>query len=77
MEIRFFRRSSEYMHKEAIALSDGVNNQGVEVITLPDDVLGMLAEASASILATEAEKGPIAAKAADVYKSLMSDLGYA
>ncbi|MWB77697.1 ABC transporter substrate-binding protein [Pseudooceanicola sp. 216_PA32_1] len=76
MEIRFFRRSAEYMHKEAIALSEGIANENVQVITLPDDVLAMLAEASSNILATEAERGEIATKAADVYTGLMKDLGY-
>jgi len=77
MEIRFFRRSSEYMHKEAIALSEGMANQGVEVVRLPDDVLELLAQASTDIMAKEAEKGEIAARAAEVTKTLLSDLGYA
>ncbi|EAQ04752.1 hypothetical extracellular solute-binding protein, family 7 [Pseudooceanicola batsensis HTCC2597] len=74
---RFYERSSEYQLGEAQALSSGIAEQGVEVVQLPDDVLEMLAEASAQILASEAEKGEIAARAADLYKSMMSDLGYA
>ncbi|MAY86022.1 MAG: ABC transporter substrate-binding protein [Pseudooceanicola sp.] len=73
---RFFLRSQEYSHKEAIALSQGVAEDGVEVINLPDDVLAILAETSTQILETEAAKGENAAKAADVYKTLMKDLGY-
>ena len=76
MEIRFFQRSAEYMHKEAIALSDGVNNQGVEVVQLPDDVLELFAKASADILETEKAKGEIAARAHEAYTGLMKDLGY-
>jgi hypothetical protein len=46
------------------------------VSELPDDVLAILADASAKILDTEAQKGERAAKAADIYKTLMTDLGY-
>ncbi len=73
---RFFLRSAEYQHKEAIALSEGVANEGIEVLQLPDDVLELLANASATILETEGQKGERAAKAADVYRTLMSDMGY-
>ncbi|MCA0872280.1 TRAP transporter substrate-binding protein DctP [Seohaeicola saemankumensis] len=76
MEIRFFRRSSEYMHKEAIALSSGIAEENVEVIDLPQDVLDLFAQASGAILEQEKAKGEIAARAYDVYTGLMSDLGY-
>jgi TRAP-type mannitol/chloroaromatic compound transport system substrate-binding protein len=74
---RFFLRSAEYQHFEAIALTEGVTNDGVEVMHLPDDVLEMLAAASAQILETEGQKGEKAAKAADIYRTLMKDMGYA
>ncbi len=77
MEIRFFLRSAEYMHKEAVALSWGKENQDVEVIELPQDVLDMFAEASANILEQEKAKGETAAKAHEIYTGLMADLGYA
>lgn len=73
---RFFLRSAEYQHKEAIALTEGQANEGIEVVQLPDDVLEMLAGASAKILETEGQKGERAAKAADVYRTLMKDMGY-
>lgn len=76
VQARFFLRTAEYQHQEALALADGVANQGVEVVTLPDDVLGLLAEASKKILEAEAQKGEQAAKAADIYRNLMKDLGY-
>lgn len=76
IETRFFLRSSEYQHFEAIALSEGVADQGVEVVQLPDDVLELLATASANILEAEGQKGERAAKAADVYRTLMNDMGY-
>ena len=76
IETRFFLRSAEYQHKEAIALSEGVANDGVEVVNLPDDVLAMLSTASADILEKEGQKGERAAKAAEVYRTLMKDMGY-
>lgn len=76
IENRFFLRSAEYQHKEAIALSEGVANDGVEVVNLPDDVLAMLSTASADILEKEGQKGERAAKAAEVYRTLMKDMGY-
>jgi len=76
MEIRFFQRSSEYMHKEAIALASGIDENGVEVIQLPDEVLTVMGQASKDIMASESAKGPLAEKAAGIYQGLMSDLGY-
>ncbi|MBL3702918.1 ABC transporter substrate-binding protein [Sulfitobacter sp. BDSS02] len=76
MQNRFFLRSQEYQHQEAVALASGVAENGIEVITLPDDVLEMLSNASKDILAKEAEKGERAAKAADIYRELMTDFGY-
>lgn len=76
IETRFFLRSAEYQHLEAIALSEGVANEGVEVLQLPEDVLELLANASAEILETEGQKGERAAAAADIYRTLMKDMGY-
>lgn len=76
IESRFFLRTAEYQHKEAIALSEGIANDGVEVVQIPDDVLEMMAEASGRILETEGQRGETAAKCADIYRTLMRDLSY-
>ena len=76
VENRFFLRTAEYQHQEAIALREGVEQNGLEVVTLPQDVLDMLSEASGTILETEGQKGENAAEAADIYRTLMKDLGY-
>lgn len=73
---RFFLRTAEYQHQEAIALREGVEEDGIEVVQLPDDVLQMLSEASAQILETEGQNGENAAAAADIYRTLMRDMGY-
>lgn len=77
VEERFYRRSLEYLHQEAVALTDGVNNQGVTVMQWPDDVKARFAEVAGGLIAKEAERGPKAAAAADRLTGLMKDLGYA
>lgn len=76
-DIRFYRRSVEYIHAEAVATTEGQRDQGVQLITLPDDVNELLAQASAKVMETEAARGERAAKAADIYLGLMKDVGYA
>ena len=76
VEERYFRRSTEYMHKEAIALTTGKTKMNVEVVQWPDDVLKRFAEASKGILQKEIAKGPVAAKGAAALTSLLGDLGY-
>lgn len=76
MESRFFRRSIEYVHAEAVAVSEGRRDDGLQVIQLPDDVLAVMAEASKKVMENEAAKGERATKAADIYLGLMRDMGY-
>lgn len=76
VEERYFRRSVEYLHKEAIALNTGTSKMNVEVVRFPDDVLKKFAAASTGILQKEVAKGPIAAKGAEALRTLMTDLSY-
>lgn len=77
LEERFWKRTAEYQHKEAVALSQGVAEQGVEVAQFPQGVLEKFAEASSAILDEEAAKGGNAAKGTEMLRSLLKDLGYA
>lgn len=76
-EERYFRRSVEYSHKEAIALTKGVREMGVKVTRWPDDVMKRFADASQVILKKELDKGDIAQKGGAALTGLMKDLGYA
>jgi TRAP-type mannitol/chloroaromatic compound transport system substrate-binding protein len=76
VEDRYYLRSAEYMHLEAKALSDGVENMGVTVESFPEDVLALFADASGDIIAREADKSERAAQCADAMTGLMKDLGY-
>lgn len=77
VEERYFRRSVEYLHQEAMALTTGKAKMDVEVVRFPDDVLKKFADASRGILKKETDKGEIASKGGEVLTKLMSDLGYA
>lgn len=76
VEERYFLRSVEYLHKEAIALTTGKTKMKVEVVRFPDDVLKKFAEASKGILQKEIAKGPVASKGGAALTTLMTDLGY-
>lgn len=77
VEERFFLRSLEYLHQEAVALTEGVETQDVVVRQWPDDVLARFAEVSVGLVEQEAQKGQYAATAAERLLGLMKDLGYA
>ncbi|MFH1342825.1 MAG: TRAP transporter substrate-binding protein DctP [Pseudomonadota bacterium] len=77
VEERYFLRSVEYLHKEAIALTTGKTKMKVEVVRFPDDVIKKFADASKGILQKEIAKGPVASKGGEALTKLMSDLGYA
>ncbi|ABD06001.1 Twin-arginine translocation pathway signal [Rhodopseudomonas palustris HaA2] len=76
IEERYFLRSVEYLHQEAVALSTGKTKMNVEVVRFSDDVLGRFTAASKTILQKETAKGAIATKGGEALTKLMSDLGY-
>lgn len=76
-EERFYQRTIEYSHKEAVALTKGRKTQNVEVVQFPDAVQKKFAEASKGILAKEIAGGELAAKGGAALTGLMKDLGYA
>lgn len=76
VEERYFLRSVEYLHKEALALTTGKTKMDVEVMVFPDDVQKKFAEASKAILKKEMAKGDTANKGGEALTKLMSDLGY-
>jgi TRAP-type C4-dicarboxylate transport system substrate-binding protein len=77
VEERFFLRTAEYSHKEAIALTKGRQTMSVEVIQFPAAVQAKFAEASKSILAKVLDMGDLAKKGGEALVGLMKDLGYA
>lgn len=76
LEERFFSRTAEYQHKEAVALTKGRTTMKVEVVQWPEAVQQKFSEASKALIAKEGAKGPRAAKGVDALNGLMKDLGY-
>src|SRR5690606_17892849 len=50
VESRYYQRSVEYKHQEAIALNTGISKMNVKVQQYPNDVLGRLQKASATLV---------------------------
>jgi TRAP-type mannitol/chloroaromatic compound transport system substrate-binding protein len=73
---RYYLRSVEYLHQEAVALAAGKAKMDVEVVRFPDDVLKKFSDASKEILKKEMAKGDTANKGGQALTKLMSDLGY-
>lgn len=77
LDMRFWKRTTEYQYKEKVALSQGVAQQNVQVAQFPDAVLQKFADASKEILKEERAKGGNAEKATDMLLSFLKELGYA
>jgi len=76
LDMRFWKRCTEYQYKERLALSAGIAEQNVKVAQFPDGVLKKFAVASASILKEERAKGGNAEKATDMLTDFLKNLGY-
>ena len=77
LDMRFWKRTTEYQYKEKLALSAGIAEQSVKVAQFPEGVLKKFGEASAEILKSERAKGGNAEKATDMLQDFMKNLGYA
>ncbi|MEZ5661047.1 MAG: hypothetical protein R3E83_21820 [Burkholderiaceae bacterium] len=76
LEVRFWKRTTEYQYKEQLALAKGTGEMKVKVARFPDDVLAKFSEASGTILKEEAAKGGNAAKGVEMLNEFMKNLGY-
>ncbi|GAA3989457.1 hypothetical protein GCM10022279_10710 [Comamonas faecalis] len=73
---RYFRRTIEYQHQEAVATNTGVTKYGLELVPYPEDVQKRMAQASKDILAKDMAGGPKAKEMGEKLTALMKDLGY-
>lgn len=76
LDLRFWKRSTEYLYKEQLALADGIAKQNVTVAQFPQAVLKKFSDASSAIIKDERAKGGNAEKAADLMVGFLKDLGY-
>jgi len=74
---RFFGRTTEYLLKEALALTKGRETMKVEVVQFPKALEERFAAASKQILSKEAAKGPLAAKGVATVNEILKAVGYA
>ena len=56
LDMRFWKRTTEYQYKEKLALSTGLVEQNITISQFPPDVLAKFSEASSAILAEESAK---------------------
>lgn len=76
LELRFWKRTTEYQYKEQVSLAKGIAEHNVTVLRFPDDVLASFARASAEILEKERAKGGNAEKGAEMLADFLKVLGY-
>lgn len=73
---QFWIRTNEYQYKERITLAKAINEQGVQLNVLPDEVQDELVATAQAMWDKEGERGENARKALDMLKSYLADLGY-
>lgn len=72
---QFWVRTNEYEHKEKVTLQKAVNEEGVQINQLPQDVLDHMMEAAQVIWDEEAKRSDNAAKAVAMVKDYLRELG--
>lgn len=76
LDEQFWFRTNEYQYKERITLAKAIDEQGVEVNTLPDDVQDRLTQTAQKLWDEEGKRSDNAKKALDMLKDYLSELGY-
>ncbi|MGM0571909.1 MAG: TRAP transporter substrate-binding protein DctP [Pseudomonadota bacterium] len=72
---QFWVRTNEYEHKEKVTLQKAVAEEGVEINNLPQDVIDHMTEAAQVIWDEEAERSENSAKAVEMVKDYLRQLG--
>lgn len=73
---QFWVRTNEYQYKEQLALAKAQAEYGVKVNTLPEDVQQKLAKTAQQLWDEEGKRSEKAAKALEMLKGFLTDLGY-
>lgn len=72
---QFWVRTNEYEHKEKVTLQKAIEEEGVEINQLPQDVLDHMMEAAQVVWDEEAERSDNAAEAVQMVKDYLKELG--
>ncbi|QCF26456.1 TRAP transporter substrate-binding protein DctP [Hydrocarboniclastica marina] len=76
LDEQFWFRTNEYQYKERVALSKAMEENGVEINTLPEDVQQRLTKAAQASWDEAGERSENAAEALEKMKSFLRELGY-
>ena len=76
IEEQFWRRTNEYIYLEEVALTAAKEEDGVEVIELPEEVREAMLAAAEGIWESQAEESDKAAEAVEMMRELLVDLGH-
>lgn len=76
LEEEFWKRTNQYKHLEAKVLAKAVKELGVKVITLPPEEQQKITVIAMKMWEEEGKKGPKAAKALQMLKEYLKELGH-
>lgn len=76
LDEQFWYRTNEYQYLERVALNKAIQEDGVEVNTLPDDVQQRLTEVAQEMWDEEGERSENATEALERLKTFLGELGY-
>lgn len=76
LDEQFWFRTNEYLYQERVALSKAMEENGVEINRLPQDVQQRLTEIAQKTWEEEGKRSENAAKALDMLKDFLGELGY-
>lgn len=76
LEEQFWLRTNDYEYKETITLAKAQKELGVKLNVLPEDLQNQLAKVATKTWDKEAARSKEAAKAVDMLKGFLKELGY-
>ncbi|WP_148861261.1 TRAP transporter substrate-binding protein DctP [Marinobacter fonticola] len=76
LDEQFWFRTNEYLYKERITLAKAIEEEGVQINTLPDDVQQRLTEAAQEMWDEEGQRSERSQKALTMLKDYLTELGY-
>lgn len=76
LETHFWERTNQYQYLEAITRAKAVKEKGVEVVRILPEEQKKITEIAMEMWEEEAKKGPEAAKAVQMAKDFLKDLGH-
>lgn len=76
LDEQFWVRTNEYLYKERLALAKAMKEDGVKITTMPPEVQKKLTEVAEGSWDDMAGRSDDAAKALDMLKGMLTDLGY-